>query len=90
MKIKEGFILKNIAGNYVVVPVGKEAIRMKALINLNESSAFLWKQLEIGIEKEDLIQSLMNEYAIDHALASKDTQHFIKVLIENKIVEDDE
>ena len=35
MKIKEGFMLRNVADNYIVVPVGKASLEFKGLINLN-------------------------------------------------------
>jgi hypothetical protein len=87
MKIKNGFLLKEIAGNYVVVPVGNEAIRMKALINLNATGAFLWKNLQVDVSMEQLVQTLMNEYLIDHVLATKDINNFIDVLVKHQILE---
>jgi hypothetical protein len=46
MKIKEGFMLRSVADNYVVVPVGKASLELKGLINLNSVGAFIWKCLE--------------------------------------------
>ena len=55
MKIKKGLILREVAGSYIVVAVGNMAKNFNSIINLNESSALLWKELEKGAEKDDLI-----------------------------------
>ena len=46
MKINDDFYMKEVAGLNVVVATGESAENMNAMINLNESAAFLWKQLE--------------------------------------------
>ena len=50
MKIKNGFAKREIAGSYIVVPVGKEASEFNGMITLNESGSFFWDclQNEIG------------------------------------------
>ena len=45
MKIKDGFILKEMAGSWVVVPVGENMVNFQMMMTLNESGAFLWNQL---------------------------------------------
>jgi hypothetical protein len=65
MKLKEGFILQEVAGETVVLPVG-EQLDMNMMITLNESGAFLWKQLEqaaeelhfAGVTREELVERL--------------------------------
>ena len=44
MKIKEGFILRNVAGSFVVVPVGDATIDFNGMMNLNETGAFLFEK----------------------------------------------
>ena len=48
MKIKDGFILREVAGSFVVVAVGKRAGEFNGVINLNQTSAFMWRMLEKG------------------------------------------
>ena len=45
MKIKNGFILRNVSDAYVVVAVGEAAKDFNGMITLNETGAFLWKTL---------------------------------------------
>ncbi|MBE7083345.1 MAG: PqqD family protein [Clostridiales bacterium] len=77
MKIKQGFILREVAGNYIVVAVGSAVKEFNGVINLNETGAFLWKRLQDGAEEEDLVQALLNEYDVEEELARKDVRSFI-------------
>ena len=87
MKIKEGFILRKIAGEDIVVPIGNNIADFNGVIRLNESAAFLWKTLQDEISKEDLINSLIKEYEIDENLATNDVEGFLNILEEHKAIE---
>lgn len=87
MKIKEGFILRTVAGQNVVVPVGSNAMNFNAAITLNDSAAFLWKQLESEKTEQELLTSLTDEYEIDSATAKGDITVFLNVLKEHEILE---
>lgn len=50
MKIKEGFILRTIAGQHVVVPTGQH-LDLSLMITLNETGAFLWEKLQVETTK---------------------------------------
>lgn len=88
MKIKEGFILREVAGSYVVVAVGEASKSFKGVIKLNNSGAILWKELEKGVSALDsLTKALLNEYNIDEETAKKDVSAFLDQLMKAKIVE---
>ena len=82
MKIKDGFMLREVAGSYIVVAVGSAVKEFNGVINLNETGAFLWKILEKGAEKEDLLTALTAEYEVEEDLAKKDIDKFIEKLSE--------
>ena len=77
MKIAEGFVLKNIAGTNVVVPLGTNTVSFKAIITLNETGAFLWQNLEKDTTEEELLKAMLSEYAIDEDTAKADIAEFI-------------
>ena len=84
MKIKQGFILRNVAGNNVVVPVGEATIDFNGMMSLNETGAFLFEKMIEGTTKEQLIEQLMSQYEIDADTAKNDVEEFIeKVKKEN-------
>lgn len=87
MKIKKDFILKKIAGSYIVVPVRQEAVDFSGIIKLSESGAFLWEILEKGAEKEELVAKLLDEYLVDEATAQTDVDRFIDRLKEAGLLE---
>lgn len=78
MKIKEGYILRNVAGSFVVVPVGEATLEFNGMMNLNETGAFLFEKMIDGISREDLIKALTDEYDVDEKTASEDVDTFIE------------
>ena len=86
MKIKDGFILREIAGTWIVVPVSKRVVEFNGLITLSESGMFLWKALENGVDEEALVSRLISEYDIDKSTAVIDTKEFIHSLSEKGLL----
>ncbi len=82
IKIKEGFVLREVAGSYVVVVVGEQVKNFKGIIKLNEVGAFLWSHLEKGASKEQLVEKLLGEYDIDSNTATSDVEDFVKYIKE--------
>ena len=80
MKIKEGFILREIAGSYIVVAVGDAVKTFNGVINLNQTGAMLWKELANGGDEDALVKALLSEYDVDEEIAKKDVQAFIAKL----------
>ena len=78
MKIKEGFILRNVAGSDVVVPIGDATLDFNGMMNLNETGAFLFGKMIEGISREDLIKALTDEYDVDVETATRDVDAFIE------------
>lgn len=87
MKIKDGFMIREVGGAYVVVPVGERSVQFNGMVNLNEIGAFIWKVLEKGAEKQDVIDAILEEYDVTRETAEKDADQFINVLKENNILE---
>ncbi len=87
MKIKEGFVLRTIAGSNIVVPVGKASVDFNGMITLNDSAAFLWQKLEAGAELDDLVAALLAEYEVDEATARGCSADFIAKLQEAGCIE---
>lgn len=86
MKIKEGFVLREVSGNFIVVAVGEGIKTFNGMIQLNETSAFLWKMLERGAEESELIDAMLSEYAVSKEIAEKDVKEFIESLREANLI----
>lgn len=82
MKLKEGFILRQVAGETVVIPSGDE-MDLNLMITLNDTGKFLWGLLERGAEEAELVQALLKEYDVDEATARVGVERFVGKLNDN-------
>jgi len=77
MKIKDGYLLREVAGNYIVVAIGEQAVDFDGVITINEIGAFIWKLLEKGAELPELIDAVLNEYDVEKSIVETDINNFI-------------
>ena len=87
MKIKSGFIMREIAGDYIVVPTGKAAVDFNGLITVNEVGKFLWDELLNEADEDKLIDRVLEEYEIDRDTAALDVKEFVGQLQVSGILE---
>jgi len=86
MKIKDGYILQQVAGQSIVLPIDGD-IDMNAMIKLNETGAFLWERLQTGTTEDELTAALLAEYKVDEATARRSVQRFVEKLRDNGYLE---
>ena len=79
MKLKEGFVLRQVAGEYVVIPSGEE-LDLNMMITLNDTGKYLWQRLETGAEMDELVAGLLEEYDVDEATARTGAERFVEKL----------
>lgn len=82
MKLKNGFILREVAGQTVVLPSGKE-LNLNKMITLNETARVLWQRLETGAETEELVSALLAEYDVEESTAKASVDRFLEKLRAN-------
>ncbi len=87
MKVKEDFLLREVAGCFVVVPVGKATVDFNGMLNLNDTGAFLWENLQEETTKQELVEKLLSAYEITEDIASRDVDLFIKKLEDADLLE---
>ncbi len=80
MKRSPNFLLREVAGTLVIVPVGEAAAKFKGMITLNATSAYLWEILETQQTKESLVKALTDRYEVDEETASKDVDALLEKL----------
>ena len=81
MKIIKEFILRDIAGECVLVPTGATTQEFNGLITLTDTAKFIWENLEKVDDFETMIDALVKEYEIDKETAARDAREFINQLI---------
>lgn len=87
MRLKSGFVLKEIAGECVVVSVNSD-LDLNKIITLNSTAKTLWLALEKGVDgMEELVDALMSEYDVDEARARSAAEAFVARLKELNFLE---
>ena len=90
MKLKDGLILREVAGQYVIVPTGKRVQEVTNIVYISASAAYLWDYMkDHEFEKEDLVKRIMEHYTgVTEEKAAEDVEKFLKILADNNIMED--
>lgn len=89
MKIKKGFVLRQVCGENVIVGEGLDAINFGRMLSLNETAAWLWKQaVEQGdFTADSLAKALCDEYEVAPDQALADVKETINQWTELKVIE---
>ena len=85
MKLKDGFILRDVAGQTVVLPSGKD-MDLNMMITLNDTGKFIWQLLETEKTEEELVNAILSEYDVDKVTASVAVSNFIAELKKNEFL----
>lgn len=80
MKVKEGFILRKIGDQSMVIAVGEASKHFHGVFYLNETGRFLWEQLVEGKTKEGMVQALLQEYEVEEEQAWQGVEKFLSSL----------
>lgn len=88
MKTKKGFNLRQVCGENVIVAEGVENIDFSSIISMNESSAYLWNNIQgKEFDKNDLVELLTREYDVDADTAAKDVEALVAQWLKAGIIE---
>lgn len=88
MKVKEGFLLREVAGSFVVVPVGKAAVDFGGMMTLNPVGAFVWRALETPTTEAAIVEQVLAAYDVDAQTAQRDVRIYLDKLREAGLLED--
>ena len=88
MKFKEGYKVRSIAGENVIIKQGRFGADMTRVISLNETSLFLWNELQgKDFELKNVIDTLTENYDVAHEVAAVDAEKWVEKLKECDLVE---
>lgn len=90
MKLKDQLILREVAGEYVIVPTGRRAREVTNVVCISSSAAYLWDYMkDHEFSKEELVQRILEHYqGVTMEQAEQDIDRFLKVLSDNGILDD--
>ena len=87
MKARDGFILRNIAGEYMLMPAGAMVGTFRGTVLMNELSAFLWEKLQEPRTRRDLLSEILVQYSIDEDTAAADLDAVLADMKQMGIIE---
>lgn len=85
MKLKAGFLLREVAGQTVVLPTGGN-LDLDMMITLNETGKFLWERLQEETNVQTLVDALLAEYDVDRPRAEQSVVAFVEKLQNNGLL----
>lgn len=88
MKLKENFVLRQVADTWVVLGLGDASVNLNGMLKLNETGAMLWKVLEQGGGREEMADAMTAEYAVSREQALADADEFYAALVKVGCAED--
>lgn len=88
MKIKNGFVLREVAGKAVVIAVGEASKSFHGMINLNGTGRDIWQGISDGKSVEEIATKLTKDYEVDFEKAKQDTEKMIGTMWEAGILEE--
>ena len=90
MKLKDQLVLREVAGQYVIVPTGKRVKEITTIVYISSSAAYLWDYMkDHDFTKQDLIDRIMGHFSgVTVEQATMDIENFLKVLSDNSILDD--
>ena len=80
MKIKDGFVVRDLAGQSIVVALGEASKTFNGMIKLNDTGRLIWDMLADGKSKEEIVDKFISEYEVERAVADRDVSAFIETL----------
>ena len=78
MKAKDGFVLRNVVDEQILMPVGDNIAQFNGTVLMNDVSAFVWEKLQQPTTKEELLQAVLNEFEVDEETASRDLDELLE------------
>ena len=86
MKVDNEFVLREIAGDYIIIPTGKTVLEFNGLITVNEVGVLIWNMLKEEVTMEEIVAKVLEEYDVEESVAREDVSEFIDKLIEGGIL----
>lgn len=72
MRIRKEFVLREIAGDYVIIPTGKTVLEFNGLITVNEVGVSIWKMLQEEVTFDQIVHNILEEYDVEESVARED------------------
>lgn len=85
MKIKKGFVIQQVGGQWVAVATDSAAVEFSGIVKLNDTAALAWKGVEEGLSREQIVARVVESYDVDEQQAGNDADAFLQALVQSGI-----
>ena len=89
MKAKTGFVMRNVVGEHVVMPVGDNIVSFKGTVILNDVAAYVWEKLQNPVSRDDILKAVLDEFNVDEKTAAADLDKLLVRLDEFGVIENE-
>lgn len=86
MERKKELILREIAGDYALIPLGDTVLKNNGLFSLTETAARIWQLLPEAESQAQIVDALLEEYDVERAVLEADVAEFLDQLRELEIL----
>lgn len=87
MKVSDKYLLKDLNEEKVLIPIGQTAIDMSSVVTLNDTAFFIYKAVQVGLDKNQIVEKMIQEYEIDAKTAEEDLVELINNFTKLGIIE---
>jgi hypothetical protein len=88
MRIKDGFVMKDVAGSKVVLPIGERQGEINGIITFNDTGAEIFNMLDGTYTVEEIIEKLVKDYEISYDVAKTDVMNIIEKMRSKGLIEE--
>ena len=87
MKIKEGFVVRKVMGNNVVIATGAQSNKFHGMVKLNDTAAEIWGYIADGLDIDAIVDKMREKYDVDESLLRADVEKTVNTLIDQGFAE---
>ncbi len=87
MKIKDGFVIRKVMDNNVVIALGEASRDFHGMLKLNDTAAEIWEYIAEGKDVDGIVACMLEKYEVEEAKLREDVEKIIKSLTEQGFIE---
>lgn len=77
MGVKEGFVIREVAGQILVIATGEASKDFHGMVKLNETGKDIWLGLQEGLPVDEIAARIETKYNVESAVALRDVEEFV-------------
>ncbi|TPF93379.1 PqqD family protein [Bifidobacterium sp. UTBIF-78] len=88
MKVKHGFVMRDVAGQTVIIATGEVSRTFQGMIRVNDTGKVIWSGLNDGLTVDQIVDKVIAEFDVDRATATSDVETFIGKMRDNGFLDE--